>query len=108
MLAALDPDRPTLRPDIREQVEISVKYEGYILRQLKQVAQFQRLERKKLPQGMDYAAVGSLSMEARQKLNRFQPESVGQASRITGVSPADLSVLLVWLAKNAPPDGEGP
>lgn len=82
---------------VAEQVEITVKYEGYIKRQLVQVEQFRKLEKRRLPEGLDYAGVHGLSLEARQKLNRVRPDSVGQASRISGVSPADISVLLVYL-----------
>ncbi len=96
-LAPIDPDRPKLRDDVREQVNINIKYEGYIERQKKQVRQFKRQENKKLPQGFDYTQIGGLRLEARQKLNRYQPVSVGQASRISGVSPADIAVLLVFL-----------
>lgn len=104
-LAAVDDGRPGYLADIpdnaynaiAEQVEISVKYEGYIKRQLAQVEQFRKLEKRRLPEGMDYAGVHGLSLEARQKLARIKPGSVGQASRISGVSPADISVLLVYL-----------
>ncbi len=96
-LAPIDPDRPALSDDVREQVNINIKYEGYIERQMKQVRQFKRQESKKLPQGFDYTQIGGLRLEARQKLNQYQPVSIGQASRISGVSPADISVLLVYL-----------
>jgi tRNA uridine 5-carboxymethylaminomethyl modification enzyme len=85
---------------MREQVEISIKYDGYIRRQQRQVGQFKKLEGKKLPQDTDYSRVRGLSAESAQKLNLHKPASVGQASRISGVSPADISVLLVWLAKS--------
>ena len=97
MLAQVDPDRPLLPDDVMEQVEINVKYEGYIERQKRQVEQFKKLEGKLLPDGIDYQSIGSLRLEARQKLNTFRPVSIGQASRISGVSPADIQVLLVYL-----------
>ena len=93
----LDPDRPELRDDVREQVNIEVKYEGYIRRQEQQVKQFRKLENRMIPEDIDYHEVGSLRLEAIQKLDRIRPRSVGQASRISGVSPADISVLLVWM-----------
>ena len=80
-----------------EQVEIEIKYEGYISRQLKQVKQFKKMESKKIPEDLDYHDIGSLRLEARQKLIDNKPVSVGQASRISGVSPADISVLLIYL-----------
>jgi len=97
-LAAFDPGRPQLDRQCSEQVNISIKYEGYIKRQMMQVEQFKKLENKKLPQDLDYNQIHGLSTEARQKLNMIKPESVGQASRITGVSPADISVLLVYIS----------
>ena len=96
-LAPIDPDRPSLLRGVAEQVNIHIKYDGYIRRQLKQVEQFQKLEYKKIPDELDYDEVPSLRIEARQKLKEVRPVSVGQASRISGVSPADISVLLVWL-----------
>ncbi len=96
-LAPLDSDRPSLPDGVREQVNINIKYEGYIKRQQKQVRQFKRQEEKKLPRDFDYMQLEGLRLEARQKLNQYQPVSVGQASRIAGVSPADISVLLVYL-----------
>lgn len=96
-LGEIDEERPSLSHSVREQVSISVKYEGYIKRQLEQVEQFKKLERKKLDKGINYDEIKGLRMEARQKLNKVKPESVGQASRISGVSPADISVLLVYL-----------
>ena len=96
-LAPIDKNRPELRYDIREQVNINIKYEGYITRQLKQVEQFKKLESKKIPEDMDYDQVKSLRIEAVQKLKLYRPVSIGQASRIAGVSPADVSVLLVYL-----------
>lgn len=96
-LAPLDQERKPLPDDVIEQVEIEVKYEGYIARQIRQVEQFHKMEKKKLPEDMDYNDVGSLRLEARQKLKQFKPINVGQASRISGVSPSDISVLLVYL-----------
>lgn len=97
MLSEIDPKRKPLPEDVTEQVEIEVKYEGYIDRQLKQVEHYKKMERKKIPADLDYNDVGSLRLEARQKLIAYKPVSVGQASRISGVSPADISVLLVYL-----------
>ena len=97
VLAPIDKERPELPEDVCEQVEINIKYDGYIRRQMKQVEQFKKLEQKKLPEDLDYEDVGSLRIEARQKLEAYRPVSIGQASRISGVSPADISVLLVYL-----------
>ena len=97
VLAPIDKERPELPEDVCEQVEINIKYDGYIRRQMKQVEQFKKLEPKKLPEDIDYDDVGSLRIEARQKLEAYRPVSIGQASRISGVSPADISVLLVYL-----------
>ncbi|HJC58530.1 MAG TPA: tRNA uridine-5-carboxymethylaminomethyl(34) synthesis enzyme MnmG [Candidatus Eisenbergiella intestinipullorum] len=97
LLSGIDPEREALPADVIEQVEIELKYEGYIGRQKKQVEQFQKMEEKKIPDWVDYDEVPSLRLEARQKLKEFLPVSVGQASRISGVSPADISVLLVFL-----------
>lgn len=97
MLAPIDPDRPEYPEDVREQVNINIKYEGYIKRQLSQVKQFKRLEKKKIPEGIQYEEIGNLRIEAVQKLSKIRPASIGQASRISGVSPADISVLLVYL-----------
>ena len=99
-IADLDPDRPKLTKDITEQVEINIRYEGYIDRQKKQVQQFEKLEHRKIPAWIDYDDVGSLRNEARQKLKAFLPSSIGQASRISGVTPADITVLLIYLEKN--------
>ena len=96
-LAPIDKERPFLPWDVKEQVEINLKYEGYIKRQMKQVEQFKKLEAKKIPEDLDYEKIGSLRIEARQKLEEYRPVSIGQASRISGVSPADISVLLVYL-----------
>ncbi len=98
-LAGLDPERPSLPPDVTRQVEIQIKYEGYIERQKKQVEQFEKLEHKKIPEAIDYNAVTSLRLEARQKLLEARPVSIGQASRLSGVSPADIAVLLVYMEK---------
>ena len=97
VLAPIDKERPELPEDVCKQVEINIKYDGYIRRQMKQVEQFKKLEQKKLPEDIDYEDVGSLRIEARQKLEAYRPVSIGQASRISGVSPADISVLLVYL-----------
>lgn len=96
-LAPIDSARPALPADVTEQVDINIKYDGYIKRQQKQVEHFKKLENKKIPADIDYDDVGSLRLEARQKLKAFEPVSIGQASRIAGVSPADISVLLVYL-----------
>lgn len=97
LLRALDKDRPDLEDSVCEQVNISVKYEGYIARQIKQVAQFKRLEEKLIPGEVDYNRIESLRIEARQKLSKIRPKNIGQASRISGVSPADISVLMVYI-----------
>lgn len=97
VLEELDPDRKPLPDDVLEQVEIEIRYQGYIERQLRQVEQYKRMEKKKIPGDINYDDVSSLRLEARQKLKQFRPVSVGQASRISGVSPADISVLLVYL-----------
>ena len=97
MLEPLDEDRPKLHPEVREQVNINIKYEGYITRQQKQVENFKKIESKKIPDELDFDDVPSLRIEARQKLKALCPLSIGQASRISGVSPADVSVLLVYL-----------
>lgn len=96
-LAPIDLERKPLAYDVIEQVNILIKYDGYIKRQIKQVEQFKRLEKKKLPQNFDYAEISGLRIEAVQKLNKYQPLNIGQASRISGVSPADTSVILVYL-----------
>lgn len=100
MLTEIDKKRPVLAEDVQEQVNINIKYEGYIRRQMQQVVQFKKMEGKRLPENFDYSVVKSLRKEAIQKLNQFQPTSVGQASRISGVSPADISVLLVYLEQS--------
>ena len=104
-LAPIDPDRPNLSKEVRDEVNIYIKYEGYLSRQEKQVKQFKKLEQKLIPTDIDYNDVSSLRIEARQKLTKLRPANIGQASRISGVSPADISVLLVYLetykSKNA-------
>lgn len=97
VLAPIDVDRPELPHDVQEQVSINIKYEGYIKRQLKQVEQFKKLEQKLIPEDINYEEIGSLRIEAKQKLELYRPMNIGQASRISGVSPADVSVLLVYL-----------
>lgn len=99
-LIALIDNPPVLSPQEAEELEILVKYDGYISRQQKQVEQFQKLEERKLPDGIDYQSIDGLRLEARQKLEKMRPKSIGQASRISGVSPADISVLLVYLEQN--------
>ena len=96
-LAPIDPDRPEYDLDVQEQVNINIKYDGYIRRQMKQVEQFKKMEKKRIPEDIDYEDVGSLRIEAKQKLSKIRPSSIGQASRISGVSPADISVLLIYL-----------
>ncbi len=96
-LSPIDKERPVLSEEVIEQVEIDIKYDGYIKRQLKQVEQFRKLESKKIPENIDYDKIPSLRLEAVQKLKLCKPVSIGQASRISGVSPADISVLLVYL-----------
>lgn len=95
--ALLDLDRPVLNKETKDYVETEIKYEGYIQKQIKQVEQFKKLENKKIPKDIDYNKVNSLRLEARQKLTKIMPDSIGQASRISGVSPADINVLLVYL-----------
>ena len=96
-LEEIDEKHPELPFDVREQVDINIKYDGYIKRQMRQVEQFKKLENKKIPENIDYDKIQSLRLEAKQKLNQIRPSSIGQASRISGVSPADVSVLLVYL-----------
>ena len=96
-LTPFDPGRPELPQAVREQVEISVKYEGYIQRQLRQAAEFEKLERRVLPEDMDYSAIQGLRLEAREKLSDVRPLNLGQAGRISGVSPADVAALMIWL-----------
>lgn len=97
LTAEIDEDRPSLSRAVGEEVNLNIKYDGYIKRQISQVRQFKKMENRKIPENMDYQAVPSLRIEARQKLELIRPESIGQASRISGVSPADISVLLVYL-----------
>ena len=99
ILKPFDLDRPDFPDDVFEQVEIDLKYAGYIKRQISQVAEMRRLEVKIIPEDMDYNAVTGLRLEAREKLNKIRPHSIGQASRISGVSPADISVLIIYLKK---------
>ncbi|MCI6647568.1 MAG: tRNA uridine-5-carboxymethylaminomethyl(34) synthesis enzyme MnmG [Oscillospiraceae bacterium] len=98
-LAPFDPDRPDLPRGVTEEVGIALQYEGYIKRQLKQVEEFSRMEARKLPADLDYETVPGLRLEARQKLNHIRPDNFGQASRISGVSPADIAALMVWMEK---------
>lgn len=100
ILGSIDTDRPDLPDEVTQQVEIHIKYEGYIKRQLKQVEQFKKMEAKLIPEDICYEKVNSLRKEAVQKLNAFRPRSIGQASRISGVSPADISVLLIYLGSH--------
>ena len=97
-LAPFDPGRPDLPPDVREQVEISVKYEGYIRRQEKQVEDFQKMASHRLPPDLDYSAIQGLRLEAREKLAAVRPLDLGQASRISGVSPADVAALMIYFS----------
>ena len=106
LLAEIDPERECLPFDVIEQVNINIKYDGYIARQLKQVEQFKKIENKKIPEDIDYKKIGSLRIEARQKLILHKPVSVGHASRISGVTPADISVLLIYLEQNYAKDRE--
>ena len=99
-LSSIDTDRPNLPDSVIEEAEIEIKYEGYIKLQLEQIEEFKKLENKKLDEDIDYEKILGLSLEARQKLNKMKPTSVGQASRISGVSPADISVLLIYLSQN--------
>lgn len=94
---SLDESRPYLKKEIKDYVETVIKYEGYISKQINQVEQFKKLENKKIPKDIDYDKIGSLRLEARQKLNKIRPDSIGQASRISGVSPSDINVLLIYL-----------
>ena len=99
ILKSIDVTRPQLDMNIFEQVEVEIKYEGYIQKQLKQVEQMRKLENKLLPENFDYTEIKGLRLEAQEKLNKIKPRNIGQASRISGVSPADISVLLIWLAQ---------
>ena len=98
-LAPFDPTRPVLPPDVTEQVEISVKYEGYIQRQQKQVEDFRKMESHRLPPDLDYSSSQGLRLEAREKLSAIRPLDLGQASRVSGVSPADITALMIWLER---------
>ena len=98
-LAPFDPDRPDLSQVVREAVEIGLKYAGYIARQEKQVAEFAKEESRLLPTDADYLSIEGLRVEAREKLQQIKPLSIGQASRISGVSPSDIAVLLIWLSQ---------
>lgn len=97
-LAPFDPERPALPDAVQEQVEIQIKYEGYIKKQFAEVEEMRKLEKQKLPSNLPFEQIDGLRLEAREKLSRVQPENVGQASRISGVNPADISALLIWLA----------
>ena len=99
-LSSFDENRPKLSDDVMEQVEIQIKYEGYIKKQLMEVEEIKRLEQKKLPEDMDYSQIEGLRLEAREKLQRVLPQDIGQASRISGVNPADISTLLIWLEQH--------
>ncbi len=106
MLAPVDPERPALPRAVTEQVQIQVKYAGYLARQEKQVAEFRREESRLLPPSLDYAQIAGLRLEARQKLNAIRPLNLGQASRISGVSPADVAVLMIWLEQHKDPGSD--
>ena len=97
-IESIDKERKPLPYDVCEQVNINIKYDGYIKRQMRQVEQFKKLENKRIPENINYDEIQSLRLEAKQKLNQIRPSSIGQASRISGVSPADVSVLLVYLS----------
>ena len=99
-LAPFDPERPELPKAVTDEVEIRLKYAGYLARQQKQVEDFKREESRLLPENIDYNAIAGLRLEARQKLSQIRPMSIGQAGRISGVSPADIAVLLIWLEQN--------
>lgn len=106
MLAEFDPDRPELDFEVREQVELQIKYEGYIAKQMEQIEIMRKMECKKLPPDLDYSTIRGLRLEAIEKLNKQKPENIGQASRISGVSPADASVLAVWLEQQGRLNGK--
>ena len=97
LLKEIDPDRPSLPPRVVTTVEVSVKYEGYIKRQISEVQRHERLETRRIPENLDYSAIRGLRLEAAQKLARVRPLTIGQAARISGVNPADVSVLLIYL-----------
>ena len=96
-IAPFDPNRPMLSKAVTEEVQIQIKYAGYLARQEKQVEEFRKAESRRLPEDIDYNAINGLRLEARQKLSQIRPVSLGQASRISGVSPADIAVLLIYL-----------
>ncbi len=96
-IAPIDPDRPELPPDIIEQINIEIKYKGYLERELRQVEQFKKLEKKRIPTDIDFTRIHGIRLEAQQKLNKFRPENIGQASRIQGISPADIQILSIYL-----------
>jgi tRNA uridine 5-carboxymethylaminomethyl modification enzyme len=98
-LSPFDPGRPVLDRMVRQAVEIDLKYAGYIDRQMKDIAEFRRLEEKRIPEDIDYSALTGLRLEAREKLERIRPENLGQASRISGVSPADTAALMIYLSR---------
>ena len=100
MLGEIDSDRPELPPQVREQVFVQIKYDGYIKKQLEQVEKYKKLEAKRIPEDIDYEKIDGLRIEAKQKLSKIRPFNVGQASRISGVSPADMNVLLIYLQIN--------
>lgn len=107
LIRRFDPEAPNLPQSITEQIEVEIKYEGYIQKQLKQVKQVKKTEEKRLPQNVDYTQITGLRLEAQEKLNKIRPLNIGQAGRISGVSPADISVLLIWLAANREKDSYG-
>ena len=107
LIRRFDPEAPNLPQSITEQIEVEIKYEGYIQKQLKQVEQVKKTEEKRLPQNVDYTQITGLRLEAQEKLNKIRPLNIGQAGRISGVSPADISVLLIWLAANREKDSYG-
>ena len=99
-IAPFDPGRPELPESVTQEVEIQIKYAGYLTRQLRQVAEFKKEESRLLPADMDYGKIAGLRLEAQEKLRQIRPMSIGQAGRISGVSPADIAVLLIWLEQN--------
>ena len=105
ILGEIDENRPQLDADVIEQVNINIKYEGYILREQKQVEHFKKLENKLIPADIDFDDISGLRIEAKQKLKNYSPRSIGQASRISGVSPADITVLLVYMEQHRRKDG---
>ena len=101
-LKDLDPNRPEVPKEIRDQIDIEIKYEGYMKRQQAQIDEMRRLESKALPTDVDYTTLSGIRLEAQEKLNKVKPLNLGQASRISGVSPADISVLIIWLSQQKP------